>query len=812
MNRCQKCKNELAAEARFCNICGTPQVTSPWSMNPTRTIQPDIKHVHPGREHRADATKSSASPTYEQFPKADDKKALDNVGRPDSTWPSNAPLSTTPPAPVGSIIRPITPLPSIPRHPVFPKTTIEFATLKTSQLNEPPKSELIEHTATTPLPLPGENAAQTPPQQKQGIIRPIVTSSSLRQYTPAPSSQISKTPPNPQTPLPKPAVQQKPEAGMSDRPVEAARDFMPQMPLPTLAAPQKSKKSIPETPTIASPAQATPKTEPLQPERVSRPRPPQMPSPDLWMQQKQRLAEQRTKQEPAIPTQPLTSSAGENRRQESAIPTQPLTISAGENRRQELVGFNSTASSSQRLSWHDMPTRHLDHGITNDANGQGNGTYKQVDHQELALFSPESFAYTSKAAEHWRKSWRDRQYAEAGPAEAVSKGQASVPSPLMAMQNSFGRMRAIINKQKQDTSSSNLGFWVTLFLMICLIGGLGTYIVSTYLPNASFGAAHIAPPGASQQASLALEGTSSTTFMIGQALHVHGEHFGANDPIRILLDTTTPILSVQANDQGAFDTTLSISNNWPVGTRIIQAIDDRANMSAYLDIQVNPAASPVTSSPNLSVTLNGKAIQSLPFSYQIGQSAPEAQRITITNTSGKPLYWSAAASTDHNLNWLTIADNDIEGQLDISQPHSIGIGVNVTGLGSSPANKPYRGQITFTINSNEELTLPVQLTIIDAIPEMIFSPEPILAVANPDGTCQSGVTLTLWSVNPDLKDNIQFIDDRGNVKETGDLESSGTNGDTVILTLRCFAVQKGHPYSVQIFANSLQWHEMVIVQ
>ena len=731
-------------------------------MNPTRTIQPDIKHVHPGREHRADATKSSASPTYEQFPKADDKKALDNVSQPDSTRPSNAPLSTTPPMSAGSIIRPITPLPSIPRHPVFPKTTIEFATLKTSQLNEPPKPDAIERTATTPLSVPGENAAQTqtPPQQKQGIIRPIVTSSSLRQNTPTPSSQISKTPPNPQTPLPKPAVQQK---------------------------------SIPETPTTALPAQATSKTEPLQPERVLRPRPPQTPSPDLWMQQKQRQAEQRAKQESAIPTQPLTSPAGEKHRQ-------------------EFVGFNSTASSSQRLSWHDMPTKHLD---------QGNGTYKQVDHQELALFSPESFAYTSKAAEHWRKSWRDRQYAEAGPAEAVSKGQASVPSPLMAMQNSFGRMRAIINKQKQDTSSSNLGFWVTLFLMICLIGGLGTYIVSTYLPNASFGAAHIAPPGASQQASLALEGTSSTTFMIGQALHVHGEHFGANDPIRILLDTTTPILSVQANDQGAFDTTMSISNNWPVGTRIIQAIDDRANMSAYLDIQVNPAASPVTSSPNLSVTLNGKAIQSLPFSYQIGQSAPEAQRITITNTSGKPLYWSAAASTDHNLNWLTIADNDIEGQLDISQPHSIGIGVNVTGLGSSPANKPYRGQITFTINSNEELTLPVQLTIIDATPEMIFSPEPILAVANPDGTCQSGVTLTLinlgmavihWSVNPDLKDNIQFIDDRGNVKETGDLESSGTNGDTVILTLRCFAVQKGHPYSVQIFANSLQWHEMVIVQ
>src|ERR1700730_13202437 len=107
MNRCEKCKNQLVANSRFCNICGTPQVTSPSSMNPTRTIQPDIKRVHPGREHRADATKTPASPTYEQFPKADDKKAPDNVGQPDSARPSNAPRSTTSPTSAGSIIRAI---------------------------------------------------------------------------------------------------------------------------------------------------------------------------------------------------------------------------------------------------------------------------------------------------------------------------------------------------------------------------------------------------------------------------------------------------------------------------------------------------------------------------------------------------------------------------------------------------------------------------------------------------------------------------------------------------------------------------------
>src|SRR5205807_698753 len=118
---------------------------------------------------------------------------------------------------------------------------------------------------------------------------------------------------------------------------------------------------------------------------------------------------------------------------------------------------------------------------------------------------------------------------------------------LLAMQNSFVRMRAIITRQKQDTRNTNFGFWVTLFLMICLIGGLGTYIISTYLPNAYFGAAQINQPGTSQQPSLILEGTSKTTFAIGQTLRVHGVHFGANDSIHFLLDTTTSILSLQAN-------------------------------------------------------------------------------------------------------------------------------------------------------------------------------------------------------------------------------------------------------------------------
>ena len=376
------------------------------------------------------------------------------------------------------------------------------------------------------------------------------------------------------------------------------------------------------------------------------------------------------------------------------------------------------------LSPHNMPGNYLE--LHN-----GNGANSAANREDYPLFSPESFAYTSMAAEHWRKSWRDLQNAEAGPAGDVSKGQASVPAPLAARQTSFIRMRAI--KQKQEASEKNFGFWVTLFLMICLIGGLGAYIVYSYLPGLSLGAARTTQPAGAQQPSLTVAGTSTQTFTAGQSLQAHGEHFGANDSIHFLLDSATPILtsggrelSALADNQGAFDVTIAIGKSWTVGTHIIQALDTHTNQSAYLDIEVNPGGTPVSNakSTDLTFSLDGQAIQQLSFTDQIGQLAPPTQRITFTNTSGAVMQWTAAASTDYNLGWLTIVDGDYAGQLDIQQPHSMGISVNAAGLSVTPTGKPaYSGQIVFTINGNEQLTLPVQLTIIDATPEMVFSPK-----------------------------------------------------------------------------------------
>ena len=121
----------------------------------------------------------------------------------------------------------------------------------------------------------------------------------------------------------------------------------------------------------------------------------------------------------------------------------------------------------------------------------------------------------------------------------------------------------------------------------------------------------------------------------------------------------------------------------------------------------------------------------------MGQPNPEPKQITITNTSGSHLQWTATTSTNNNLNWLLINDNNNYGQLAISQPHSILISVNTAGLKSTNQQHPYVGQIIFTINNSQLLTFPVQLQIIDATPEMVFSPNPIVARVGPGNTCQS---------------------------------------------------------------------------
>jgi hypothetical protein len=399
------------------------------------------------------------------------------------------------------------------------------------------------------------------------------------------------------------------------------------------------------------------------------------------------------------------------------------------------------------------------------------------------------------------------------------------------MQNSLERMRTLVsNNQKQDERNKKPGFWITVFMLVCLVGGLGVYINSNYVLRPVFDAAHVVPSGETSQPILSLEKPQSATIKQGQTLILHGEHFGTNDTITFSLDFITPIkdkngkiISVRASSYGSFDELIPLQgSDWSAESHFVQALDDRTKQIAYLNIVVSPASSPETTSQNLALSMQTKPVKELIFHAVVGQGNPNQQRITLTNTSSLPLHWTATANADHNLSWLVIDGNLITGDLNISHTDSISIGVLMTGLKSNSPAHPYTGQIMFTINGQEQLALPVELQVTDPQSEIVFSPNPVVASLGAGNTClptaltlanlgNSFVTWTLVPYNPVIKDRIQFIADGKPVMQ-GVLAASGDPRDTQVLNLNCNGVSAGNTYKFTIYANYVSWPVTIFIQ
>lgn len=423
------------------------------------------------------------------------------------------------------------------------------------------------------------------------------------------------------------------------------------------------------------------------------------------------------------------------------------------------------------------------------------------------------------------------QVNEAGPVEGVSRDHASVLMPLLAIRNSLARMRTVVsNNQKQSGRNKKLGFWISVFLRVCLVGGLGAFIISTYIPKSISGIAHVVPPSETSQPVLSLQGSQTATIKQGQIVTLHGEHFGANDTITFLLDSTTAIkdnngkiISVRTSNSGRFDVLIPIQgSDWSADPHYIQAMDNGTKQNAYLNIVVSPASTPEATSQNLALSMQGKPVKKLTFNAVVGQENPNPQRVTLTNTSGLLLHWTATANADHNLSWLVIDDNHTAGNLDISGTDSVGISVLLAGLNSNPPAHPYTGQIVFTINSLEQLTLPVELQVADPQSEIVFSPNPITALLGAGNTCQlmaltlinlgnSSINWTLVPYDSGTKDRIQFIAD-GQAVTQGVLTSSGNSGDTQILNLKCNGVSAGNTYKFTMYAGSASWLVTIFIR
>jgi hypothetical protein len=410
--------------------------------------------------------------------------------------------------------------------------------------------------------------------------------------------------------------------------------------------------------------------------------------------------------------------------------------------------------------------------------------------------SVESLTATTQAAEHWRNSWRDRQRAEAGPAVGVSRGQAVVPEPLMAMQQSLMRMRSIIMPNKRDAEAGTGQkqiYRISIVLLLCFILGLGTYLISSFIPH-TLAAPALVKGVYGVLPIISVSQSAKNPVPVGkpgQTLLVHGDDFAINSTISFSLDTTAINTTVQTNKSGSFDAKVSIPSTQLPGNYTLIAQDKGTGQQATMRVDVLPNGA-ANNTPLTLTNANGQPAQSLSFTTVNGYD-PQSQVLTITNTGATKVTWSATIATTNAQNWITLnasktADTnygEVGGAIAPGGTDTVAVNVSAMGL-PSLLKKAYQGYVIFNVDQNQ-LILPVSFSVQNKSLDIAVTPNPLNVISTGSGQCQpttlgiinnSDVNIT-WNASTDNATTIQM-----DVK-TGQLDPSGGAGDAVTIHITC---------------------------
>jgi hypothetical protein len=433
-----------------------------------------------------------------------------------------------------------------------------------------------------------------------------------------------------------------------------------------------------------------------------------------------------------------------------------------------------------------------------------------------ANLSIESLTATSQAAEHWRNSWRDRQRAEAGPAVGISRGQAVVPEPLMAIQQSLVRMRSLIMPNTQEKEASPVQkqlYRISSFLLFCLILGLTGYIISTFIPHtltAPQSASATAPYGVYPTIYMQLNAKNpKPAAKAGQALAVHGDSFKANTTITFTLDTTAITTTAQTNKDGSFSSNVTIPANQLPGS--YNLIAKGAGQQATMPVHVLPTS--VANNTPLTLTNDqGLPVPKLDFTTVNGY-APNPEILTITNTGAAKVTWSASIVTENAQNWITLNASKATGTQygkvggEIAPDGTDTISVNVSALGlASLMKKAYQGYVIFTVDQSQ-LILPVSFAVQNKSLDLVVTPNPLTVISNGDHTCKPTTIGIINNSDQPIIWNASATN--GNIQLTpknGQLDPAGGGNDAVTLQITCGGIdQQVDNFSViNVFFNGKQ--------
>jgi len=127
-----------------------------------------------------------------------------------------------------------------------------------------------------------------------------------------------------------------------------------------------------------------------------------------------------------------------------------------------------------------------------------------------------------------------------------------------------------------------------------------------------------------------------------------------------------------------------------------------------------------------------------------------------------------------------------------------------------------RLQIVVFKLGNEEYGLHI-----DQIKEVVITPNPIVAIIQPGGTCQP-IPFTLinlsttasihWDVKGDAPYDQQHIALKGRPEAEGSLSPSGQEENTAVLKVSCSSVRPDVVYKITVYYNDIQVHVPVIIR
>jgi Viral BACON domain len=295
-----------------------------------------------------------------------------------------------------------------------------------------------------------------------------------------------------------------------------------------------------------------------------------------------------------------------------------------------------------------------------------------------------------------------------GERVAVTHVSRSLP-PLQVLK------RATVSRMKQ--ASPKLIFWISTAIFLLISGLFG--IISIYAHKQIYTSNTL---NIGKVPSLQI---NPHELSVGTTMTLTGDNFSPHASIGLMLDNAIPLKDTNgvrytyADTTGHFTDTITVGNNWGIGSRMIRVEDPLTHKVASFPIRIDEQEASLRP-PHLHLSAN-----TLDFgSGDPTTNTPKA--LTLSNSGSGEINWQASTSET----WLSVTPT--QGNFTHDIPQQVTVAVNRSKLGTGS----YNAQLHFTSNGGDpSLDISMQVTPLTAEHTALMQISPaVLSFTATDGS------------------------------------------------------------------------------